>query len=208
MVTTLPLAGDGQRPVATFQAQVLNVGAGGLGDPQPVQREKRDQRMLGRRPEAGRYQQGSHFVAVKSGGMRLIIQPRPPDMRGRGMVEEFLFDGVLVEPGDGGQPPGDGRAGAAPGFQFPGEAFDAGAADREQGQGAGAAPAGELAQIQGVRFARQSTVSGQEPGEGEAFGVGEGGLDRGEGSGWGSGHRAPPGRAETREAGPAAGPSD
>jgi hypothetical protein len=31
MVTTLPpLSGDGQRPVPAFQAQVLNVGAGGL----------------------------------------------------------------------------------------------------------------------------------------------------------------------------------
>ena len=35
-------------------------------------------------------------------------------------------------------------------------------------------------------------------GEREAFGVGEGGLDRGERGGWGgSGHRAPPGRAGT-----------
>ena len=48
-----------------------------------------------------------------------------------------------------------------------------------------------------------------EPGEGEPFGIGESGLDGSEGSGWvSSGHRAPPGRAETREAGPAAGPSD
>jgi hypothetical protein len=29
------LAGDGQRPVPAFQAEVLDVGAGGLGDPQP-----------------------------------------------------------------------------------------------------------------------------------------------------------------------------
>ena len=43
------LAGDGQRPVAAFQAQLLDVGAGGLGDSQPVQREQGDQRMLGRR---------------------------------------------------------------------------------------------------------------------------------------------------------------
>ena len=97
----------------------------------------------------------------------------------------------------------------APGFQLPGEAFDVGAADAEQGQGASAAPAGELAQVQRVRLAGQPTVSGQEPGEGEPFGIGESGLDSSESSGWGSsGHRAPPGRAETREAGPAAGPSD
>ena len=203
------LAGDPQRPVATLEAQVLDVSAGGLGDPRPVQCEQRDQRMLERRPEPGRHQQGSHLVAVKSGGMRLVIQPRPPDMRGRGMIQKFLFDGVLVEPGDGGQPAGDGRAGAAPGFQLPGETFDVGAADLEQGQGAGAAPGGELAQVQCVGLAGQPAVSGQEPGEGEPFGIGEGRLDRGEGSRWGgSGHRTPPGRAETRDAGPATGPSN
>ena len=39
-------------------------------------------------------------------------------------------------------------------------------------------------------------VAGQEPGEGEPFGVGEGRLNGDEGGG---GHRVPPGRAETRE---------
>src|SRR5215472_2711198 len=38
------------------------------------------------------------------------------------------------------QPPGDGGAGAPVGFQVAGEAFDAGAADGEQAQRAGAAP--------------------------------------------------------------------
>ena len=125
------------------------------------------------------------------------------------MVQELFFDGVLVEPGDGGQPAGDGGAGAASAFQFAGEAFDVGAADGEQRQGAGAALGGELAQVQRVGLAGQPAVPGQEPGEGEPFRIGEGGVDRSEGSGWGSsGHRAPLGRAETREAGPAAGPSN
>jgi hypothetical protein len=39
--------------VAAFQIEVLDVGAGGLGDPQPVQREQRDRRMLCRRPVPG-----------------------------------------------------------------------------------------------------------------------------------------------------------
>ena len=165
--------------------------------------------MLERRPEPGGHQKGAHLVAVKRGGMRLIIQPRTPDMRGRGMVQELFFDGVLIEPGDGGQPTGDGGAGASSGFQLAGEPFDVGAADSEQGQRAGAAPAGELSQVQCIGIAGQPTVPGQEPGEGEPFGVGEGRLDGNERSGWGSsGHRAPPGRAETREAGPATGPSD
>jgi hypothetical protein len=72
----------------------------------------------------------------------------------------------------------------------------------EQCQGAGAAPGGELAQVQGVGLAGQPAVPGQEPGEGEPFGIGEGRLDRGEGGGSGScGHRAPPDGAETRRLG-------
>src|SRR5438132_14207445 len=124
------------------------------------------------------------------------------------MVQELFLDRVPVEPGNGAQPPGDGGAGAPSGFQVPGEAFNVGAADGEQCQGVGAAPGGELAQVQRVRFTGQLSVPGQEPGEHESFLVGEGGLDRGEGSGWGgSGHRAPPGWAEAREAGAGTGPS-
>jgi hypothetical protein len=51
--------------------------------------------------------------------MRLIIHPRPPDMGRWGVLEKLLFDGVLVEAGDGAQPPGDGGAGAAACFQVP-----------------------------------------------------------------------------------------
>ena len=79
------------------------------------------------------------------------------------MLEEFLFDRVLVEPGDGAQPPGDGGASAASGFQVAGEAFDVGAADGEQVQGACAAPGGELAQVQPVGFPGQAAVSGAVP---------------------------------------------
>jgi hypothetical protein len=55
------LAGDRQGPVAALQAQLLDVSAGGLRDPQPVQREKRDQRMLEGQPGA---------VIVKPGSPR------------------------------------------------------------------------------------------------------------------------------------------
>ena len=85
-------------------------------------------------------------------------------MRGRGMLEELFFGRVLIEPGDGAQPLGDSRAGPAPGLQLPGEALDVGAADGEQGQGTGAAPGGELAQVESVRLAGQAAVAGQEPG--------------------------------------------
>ena len=192
------LAGDGHRPVTALQAQVPDIRAGRLGHAQAVQGEQRDQRVLTRRAEPGGDQQRAELVAVQGGGMRLIVHPRTADMGGRGMIQELFFDGVLVEPRDGGQPASDGSASTAPGFQLAGEPFDVGAADREQGQGTGAAPAGELAQVQGVGLAGQAAVPGQVPGERESFGVGEGWLD---------GTRAavvigvPPGRAETRELG-------
>ena len=66
------------------------------------------------------------------------------------------------------------RASPAAGFEFPGEAFDVGAADGEQGKRLDTAPAGELAQALRVRVAGQAAESGQEPGEGEPFGIGGG----------------------------------
>ena len=185
-----------------FQAQVLDVGAGSLRDPQPVQGQQRDQGMLAGRPEPGGDQQGTELVAVQRHGMRLIVHPRPAHVRSRRAGQEFFLDRVLVEPGDGGQPPCDRGAGPAPGFQLPREGFDVRAADGEQGQGPSPAPGGELAQIQRVRLAGQAAVRGQESGEGNPLGISEDGLDRGERSGWdSSGHQAPPGQAGTGKLG-------
>jgi hypothetical protein len=65
-----------------FHAQVLDVGAGGLGHPQPVQCEQRDQRMLGRRPEPGGDQQRAELITVQRDGVGLVVQPRTADVRG------------------------------------------------------------------------------------------------------------------------------
>jgi hypothetical protein len=102
--------------------------------------------MLGRRPEPGGYQQRAELVTVQRAGMRLVVHARPPEMSSRRMLEK-LFGRVLVEPGDGAQPPGDGRPRPASCFQVAGEAFDVGAADREQVQGACPAPGGEKVPI-------------------------------------------------------------
>ena len=67
------LAGDGQGPVPALQAQVLDVGAGGFGDAQPVQREQRDQRMLERWAEPGGDQQRAELVAVQCDRMGLVL---------------------------------------------------------------------------------------------------------------------------------------
>jgi len=69
------------------------------------------------------------------------------------MVEQFLLDRILVDPCDGAQPAGDRRAGPSGGLQVATEAFDVGAADREQGRLVAVAPGGELAQVQGVGLA-------------------------------------------------------
>ena len=102
--------------------------------------------------------------------MRLIIHPRSPDVRGWRVIQEFPLDRVPVEPGDSAQPTGDRGAGPSLGLQVAGEAFDVGAADGGQGQGAGAAPGGELAEVECVGLAGQPAVSGQVAGEGEPFG--------------------------------------
>jgi hypothetical protein len=159
------LAGDDQGPMAAFQAQVLDVRADGLRYAQPVEREQGDQGVLGGRPESGSDEEGAELVAVQSGGVRFVVQPGTPHVRGRGALEEFFFDGVLIEPGDRAQPPGHGGASPAFRLKLAGEGLDVRAADREQRQRPALAPAGELAQVQGVGLAGQAAVSGQEPGE-------------------------------------------
>ena len=103
---------------------------------------------------------GAELVAVQRDSVGLVVQPRPPDVRGWRVLEEFFLDGVAVEPGDGAQPAGSRGAGPSLGLQVAGEAFDVGAADGEQGQGADPAPGGELAQVQGVGVAGQAAVPG------------------------------------------------
>jgi hypothetical protein len=54
-------------PGGPLQAQMLDVGTSSLRNPQPVQREKGKQHMLGRRPEPGGNEQGTELVAVLEG---------------------------------------------------------------------------------------------------------------------------------------------
>lgn len=51
------LAGDRQGPVPAFCAQGFDVRAGGLGHPEPVKGEQREQGVLGRRAEPGRHEE-------------------------------------------------------------------------------------------------------------------------------------------------------
>ena len=84
------LAGDHQRAMATLGAQRLDIRTGRFRDSQPVQREQRDQGVLGSRPEPGGYEQGAALVAVKPSGVRLAIDPGTANMSGRGMLQQLL----------------------------------------------------------------------------------------------------------------------
>ena len=64
------LAGDRKRPVPSLGPEGLDVSAGGIGHPQPVQGEQRDRRVLGRGTEPGSDEQSADLVAVQTGGVR------------------------------------------------------------------------------------------------------------------------------------------
>ena len=64
--------------------------------------------MLSGRPEPGGDQQGTQLIAVQGSSVRLAVQPRPPDMHGRRVIQKFFLDCVPVEPGNRAQAAGDG----------------------------------------------------------------------------------------------------
>ncbi len=53
------LAGNGQGAVAALDAEILDVGADGLGNPQPIKGEQGDQSVLGRAAQPGGCQESS-----------------------------------------------------------------------------------------------------------------------------------------------------
>src|SRR5260370_41942838 len=61
--------------MAPLQTQVLDVRAGGLRYPQPVQREQGDQACSAGGPSSGGDQERAELVAVQGGAVRLVVQP-------------------------------------------------------------------------------------------------------------------------------------
>ena len=112
--------------------------------------------------------------------MGLIVQAGTPHVGGRGVVQELFFDGAFVEPGDGGQPAVT-VAPARPQLPAPGRSTRCRPGGPRTGAGSGAAPGGELAQVQCIGLTGQPAVPGQEPRKRKPFGVGEGGPHRGQG---------------------------
>ena len=130
-MTILPPLRETVRAVATFEAERFDVGAERLGDPQAVEGEKRDQGVVPGRRETGGDQQRAEFVAVKAGGVRLVVEPRPTDVDGRGVIDEPFFLGVTEETCDGAESSGHCGPGLALRFEITGEALDVHPAYRE-----------------------------------------------------------------------------
>jgi hypothetical protein len=86
--------------VTALEAQVLDISSDGFRDLRAVEGEQGNQRLLTRRREPGGDEQGADLVAVQGGGVRLVVQPRPPRLGGG----QFFLGRLLVEPGDGAQP--------------------------------------------------------------------------------------------------------
>ena len=85
--------------MAALKAQVLDVGAGGLRYPQPVQRKQRDQRVPGWRPEPGGDEQRAELVTVQRDRMGLVVDPRTADSRARSCRRlSALTDGSSAKP--------------------------------------------------------------------------------------------------------------
>ncbi len=79
-------------------------------------------------------QERTKLIAVQAGGVRLVIQSRPPHMRRGRVIEEFFLDGVAVEPGHRAQAPGNGGPGPPAGVQVAGEELDISAPGLEEAQ--------------------------------------------------------------------------
>src|SRR5919106_2092690 len=121
------LAPDRERAMAPLQAQVLDVGADGFGDWQPVEGQQADQRVIPRAGQPGGDQHGAYLVAVQASGVGLIVQAGSTYMgRWRDRQQALLFR-VAVEAGHGAQPAGDRGPGPAQGLEMAGEGLDVGA---------------------------------------------------------------------------------
>jgi hypothetical protein len=137
--------------MSPFEAECLDIGTGRLRDSQSVEREQREDGVIGGRSKAGSHKESSDLVAVEPGGVRLVVEARPADMDRWRVIEKLLFDGISVEAGDNAQAPCDRRASPAASFEVATETLDVGASRLEccaprttwpTGEGRGRTPLG------------------------------------------------------------------
>jgi hypothetical protein len=80
-----------ERAVSPLQPEILDVGADGLGDPEPVEGEQADQGVIPCVGEPGGDQHGADLVAVQAGGVGLVVQAGSAHMRRRRHRDQALF---------------------------------------------------------------------------------------------------------------------
>ena len=86
-------------------------------------------------------EQRAELVAVKAGGVRLVVKTRTADMDRRRVVDETFLFGIAIQTGDRAQPPGQRGPGLSFGFEMTGEALDVAPPSREQPEVMVATPA-------------------------------------------------------------------
>jgi len=172
------LAQDDQGPMPSFEAEAVDVRPRRLRDPQPVQREQRDQRVLARSPETRGDEQRTDLVTVQTGGVGLVIDARTAYMHRRRVGQQAFLLGVTVEARHRAQPAGHSRPSPAATLKLPGELLDVSPARLEQVQVVVVAPGDVLAQVQFVRVSGQPAVAGEKPAESEPLGVSKDGVER------------------------------
>ena len=76
-------AQDRQRAVAAFEAEGFDVGTGRFGDPETVERQKTDERVVAGAGESGGDEHRADLVAVQAGRVRLVVEAGSADVHGR-----------------------------------------------------------------------------------------------------------------------------
>ena len=103
-----PLAQHGDGAVAALGAQVLDVDATRLRDPQAQQPEQAGQGVIDRPSGGGLGQEGTKLHAVEAERGRLGVDLGTPYVLGRRLSQEAIDDGEAVEADDRGQATADG----------------------------------------------------------------------------------------------------
>jgi hypothetical protein len=125
-------AHDGEGPMSSLDAEGVDVDPDRFGDPQPVERQQGDQRMLACGAESCGDEERSDLVAVQADGVRFVVDPWAAEMDGRRVGDEAFLFGVAVEAGDGAQPSGDGGRRPPSSLELPSESLDVASANLEQ----------------------------------------------------------------------------
>jgi hypothetical protein len=142
--------GDGEDLMAAVDAELVDVGGQGLGDPQPGQQQQAGEGVIAGAGGLGGVQEPDRLSPVEAKGGRGVVGRRPPDVGERVDRQDAFGDRVPVEAGQDGEMPPDGGVGAARLFEGAGVGVDVDAAGLEEVEvvvGAPGSPVGEVAPV-------------------------------------------------------------